>query len=74
MRIWQSFGYMHLWVLMLLVIWAMTRASPARQPRERRRIDIPVQLIFRSHLAFITAMAVVGGAVLARYMLTVIRS
>ena len=38
-RIWRSFGYMHLWVLMLLVVWAMKRgASPARlSPAERRR-------------------------------------
>ena len=25
MRVWQSFGYMHLWVLTLLMMWAMTR-------------------------------------------------
>jgi len=73
MRIWQSFGYMHLWVLMLLVMWAMTRPPLRDGSTERRRIDIPVQLTFAVLiLAFITAMAVVGGAVLARYMLTVI--
>jgi hypothetical protein len=73
MRVWQSFGYMHLWVLMLLVMWAMTRPPLRDGPAERRRIDIPVQLTFAVLIvAFITAMAVVGGAVLARYMLTVI--
>jgi hypothetical protein len=73
MRIWQSFGYMHLWVLMLLVMWAMTRPPLRDGPAERRRIDIPVQLTFAVLiLAFITALALVGGAVLARYMLTVI--
>jgi hypothetical protein len=73
MRVWQSFGYMHLWVLMLLVMWAMTRPPLRDGAAERRRIDIPVQLTFAVLvLAFITAMAVVGGAVLARYMLTVI--
>jgi hypothetical protein len=73
MRIWQSFGYMHLWFLMLLVMWAMTRPPLRDGPAERRRIDIPVQLTFAVLiLAFITALAVVGGAVLARYMLTVI--
>ncbi len=73
MRIWQSFGYMHLWALMLLVMWAMTRPPLRDGPAERRRIDVPVQLTFAVLiLAFVTAMAVVGGAVLARYMLTVI--
>jgi len=73
MRIWQSFGYMHLWVLILLVMWAITRPPLRDGPAERRRIDIPVQLTFAVLiLAFITALAVVGGAVLARYMLTVI--
>ena len=73
MRVWQSFGYMHLWVLMLLVIWAMTRPPLRDGSAERRRIEIPVQLTFAVLIvAFITAMAVVGGAVLARYMLTVI--
>jgi dolichyl-phosphate-mannose-protein mannosyltransferase len=73
MRVWQSFGYMHLWVLMLLVIWAMTRPPLRDGLTERRRIDVPVQLTFAVLiLAFITALAVVGGAVLARYMLTVI--
>jgi hypothetical protein len=73
MRIWQSFGYMHLWVLMLLVMWAMTRPPLRDGSAERRRIDIPAQLTFAVLiLTFITALAVVGGAVLARYMLTVI--
>jgi hypothetical protein len=73
MRVWQTFGYMHLWVLMLLVMWAMTRSPLREGPTPRRCIDLRVQLTFAMLiLAFITAMAVVGGAVLARYMLTVI--
>jgi hypothetical protein len=73
MRVWQAFGYMHLWVLALLVMWAMTRSPLQDGPAPRRRIDLRVQLTFAVLiLAFITAMAVVGGAVLARYMLTVI--
>jgi hypothetical protein len=69
MRIWQSFGYMHLWVLMLLMLWAMSRdPQPGRQ-----RIDTAVQLIFAVLLlTFIVTLAVVGGAVLARYMLTAV--
>ena len=69
MRIWQAFGYMHLWVLLLLMLWAMTR-DPLP---ERRRIEIPVQMMFALLiLTFLVALAVVGGAVLARYMLTVV--
>ncbi len=69
MRIWQAFGYMHLWVLVLLMLWAMTR-DPLPQ---RRRIDIPAQLIFAVvTMTFLVALAIVGGAVLARYMLTVV--
>jgi hypothetical protein len=73
MRVWQAFGYMHLWVLTLLMMWAMTRPPLCDGDSERRRIDVSVQFIFGVLiLAYITAMAVVGGAVLARYMLTVV--
>ncbi len=73
MRLWQSFGYMHLWVLMLLMIWALTRPALRDGDRERPRIAIPVQCMFAALiLTYVAAMAVVGGAVLARYMLTVV--
>jgi hypothetical protein len=69
MRLWQAFGYMHLWVLMLLMMWAMTRKALP----QRSRISVPVQVIFAIVLlTFVVALAVVGGAVLARYMLTVV--
>jgi len=73
MRMWQSLGYMHLWVLALLVFWAMTRAPLQDGDTVRHRIDIPVQLSFAAIIfIYVVAMAVVGGAVLARYMLTVV--
>ena len=73
MRIWQALGYMHLWVLTLLMGWAMTRPAVCDGDIERRRIDLPVQFTFGVLiLAYVAAMAVVGGAVLARYMLTVV--
>jgi hypothetical protein len=73
MRLWQSFGYMHMWVLMLLMMWAMTRPALRDGDRERPRIAIPVQCLFAALiLTYVAAMAVVGGAVLARYMLTVV--
>ena len=73
MRVWQSFGYMHLWVLTLLMIWAMTRPPLQEGDSQRRRIDLAEQYVFGVLvLAYIVAMAVVGGAVLARYMLTIV--
>jgi len=73
MRLWQVFGYMHLWVLMILLIWAMTRPATVDGNDERQRIDISVQCVFGVLiLGYVVAMAVVGGAVLARYMLPVV--
>ena len=73
MRAWQAFGYMHLWVLMLLTGWAMMRPALRDGEVERPRIDVRRQCLFGVlTLAYVVAMAVVGGAVLARYMLTVV--
>jgi hypothetical protein len=73
MRMWQSFGYMHLWVLTLLMMWAMTRPPLQDRDFQRRRIDLAEQSVFGVLvLAYMVAMAVVGGAVLARYMLTIV--
>jgi hypothetical protein len=71
MRLWQIGGYLHLWTLtlaMLLAMWML----PARRDSagERPRISIPVQMIFYVViLTYVLAMALIGGAVLARYML-----
>jgi hypothetical protein len=73
MRVWQAFGYMHLWMLTLLMGWAMTRPALRDGDVERQRIDWPVQFTLGVLiLTYVAAMAVVGGAVLARYMLTVV--
>lgn len=72
-RLWQTFGYLHLWVLTLLMAWAMTRPPLRDGDEERPRIAIPIQLVFvMVILTFAAALAVVGGAVLARYMLTAV--
>ncbi len=72
-RLWQAFGYMHLLVLTLLMVWAMTRPALKDGNIERERIEVPSQCIFAwLILVYATFMAVVGGAVLARYMLTVV--
>lgn len=72
-RLWQSLGYEHLWLLTLLMLYAMKRPALRDAGGERPRVAIPTQLFFLAViLAYISAMAVVGGAVLARYMLPVI--
>lgn len=73
MRIWQTFGYLHMFVLTLLTCLAMTTAPMNDAGTERSRITIPTQCIFGAViLAYVIAMAVIGGAVLARYMLPVV--
>jgi hypothetical protein len=71
LRFWQVFGYLHLWVLTLATLSAMWMLAPQRDSdSERSRIAIPVQMIFYVVvLAYVVAMALIGGAVLARYML-----
>jgi hypothetical protein len=73
LRLWQTFGYLHLWVLTMLMLWAMTRLPLRDASGERRRIAIPVQVVFGIlALTYLIALAIVGGAVLARYQLTII--
>jgi hypothetical protein len=71
MRLWQISGYLHLWVLTLAMLIAMWMLPPQRDSAgERPRIGIPVQMVFYVViLTYTVAMALIGGAVLARYML-----
>jgi hypothetical protein len=71
MRLWQVIGYLHLWVLTLATLVAMWMLPPQQDSiTERARITFPVQLIFSVVVfAYVMAMALIGGAVLARYML-----
>ena len=70
-RLWQSLGYMNLFVLTGTAALAMF--YPSLPGRERDRISIPVQLVFAVVLlAYVGMLAVLGGAVIARYMLPVI--
>jgi hypothetical protein len=71
MRVWQVSGYLHLWFLTLATVAAMC-ILPALGDGdwERPRIAPGVQMIFYVvALAYVVAMALIGGAVLARYML-----
>ena len=52
---------------------AMTRPPLRDGQVERRRIDVAVQCVFGILIfSYVVAMAIVGGAVLARYMLTIV--
>ncbi len=73
LRVWQAFGYMHLWVLTLAMLLSLLLPPIQEGDSERRRIAIPVQgVFFVVIIAYILAMALIGGAVLARYMLTTV--
>jgi hypothetical protein len=74
MRIWQVVGYLHLWVLTVAMLLAMWMLPPLRDSgSERPRISIPAQMIFYVIVVtYVVAMALIGGAVLARYMLPVV--
>ena len=71
MRLWQVSGYLHLWMLtvpMLLAMWMLPPLGDSASGRPR--IGIPVQMVFYVIiLTYVVAMALIGGAVLARYML-----
>jgi Dolichyl-phosphate-mannose-protein mannosyltransferase len=71
MRVWQVSGYLHLWVLTLAMLVAMCLLPPrCDSTGERPRISLPMQMVFYVvMLAYAVAMALIGGAVLARYML-----
>jgi hypothetical protein len=70
LRLWQAFGYMHLWLLTLGMLLAMLLPPIEDDGIERQRIAIPVQMIFLVVVkVYVVAMALIGGAVLARYML-----
>ena len=80
MRLWQSVGYLNLYVLTLAALLAMWM-PPLQEPKlqekdgewERPRISLEVQFAFLALIvAYTIALSVIGGAVLARYMLPVI--
>jgi hypothetical protein len=73
LRLWQVFGYLNLWLLTLGMLLAMLLPPVKDDGVERRRIAIAVQMMFLVVVAaYLVAMALIGGAVLARYMLTAV--
>ena len=70
LRLWQVVGYLHLSFLTLAALLAMWLPPLRDNGEDRRRIPLATQFAFLAIIAaYVVAMAVVGGAVLARYML-----
>lgn len=70
LRLWQGFGYLHLWLLTGAMGLAMMQPPCKDGAVERQRIAFPVQIsFFVLAAAYVIAMALIGGAVLARYLL-----
>jgi hypothetical protein len=78
LRVWQVFGYECLWLLTLAMAAAMwfpplQQDGSQKNGLPRRRIAISVQLVFLVVIvSYAVTMALIGGAVLARYMLPAI--
>jgi 4-amino-4-deoxy-L-arabinose transferase-like glycosyltransferase len=72
LRLWQAFGYFGLYLLTVAGVLAMSRRPQSTAEKARPRIPFWMQTIFLAVLlAYLAFMSVVGGAVLARYMLPV---
>jgi len=74
LHLWHLLGYMSMALFTAAVLLAMTRDPLATQSstRLRPRIAIPTQLMFSVViLAHLLAFSVLGGAVLARYLLPI---
>ncbi len=74
MRLWQTFGYMNLYLLTLAALLAMwlpaLRDDSEGQERTRPRIAPSIQFTFLVVVVtYVAVMSIIGGAVLARYML-----
>jgi hypothetical protein len=73
LRLWQLFIYMHMWLLTLAMVFVMFLSPAEDDGIARARIAIPTQIVFFIVIAaYIVVMALIGGAVLARYMLPAI--
>jgi Dolichyl-phosphate-mannose-protein mannosyltransferase len=73
MRLWQIVGYLGLYVLTLAALFSMWLPALADAGQKRERIAFEVQFAFLAIIvSYSVALAIVGGAVLARYMLPVV--
>ena len=73
MRAWHTFGYMNLFVLTGATLIALRLPARVDNGTERKRIDLRVQVVFGLLiLAHMVEFSVLGGALLARYMIPVV--
>jgi len=84
LRLWQAVGYLNLYLLTLACVIAMRYPAQAISAGSKKnevgagdafrpRIGIPIQLAFLTITAvYVLAMSVLGGALLARYMLPIV--
>lgn len=84
LRSWQTFGYLNLYLLTLACVVAMRypalaisvaskNQSSSRAEEYRPRIEVSIQLaLLTVTIVYLLAMSVLGGAVLARYMLPIV--
>ena len=69
-RLWQVLAYLGLYLLTLPTLFALWLPPLSDNGTERQRISLDVQFSFLAVIvAYVFVMAVIGGAVLARYML-----
>lgn len=72
LRLWHILGYMNMFVLTLLALAAMLEPALRDSGAARKRIALSVQVVFELLIvAYVLALSVLGGAVLARYLLPV---
>jgi len=73
LRIWQTVGYLDLYVITLACVVGIMFAPIKDAHAERPRILIPIQLAFLVIATIdLLTLSIVGGAVLARYMLPIV--
>ncbi len=73
LRLWQTVGYLNLSLLTLAALFAMWLPPLKDEGQDRPRIALDIQFAFLSIIVVhVLALSVVGGAVLARYMLPVV--
>lgn len=73
LRLWQTVGYLDLYVLTIACLLAMMFPPLKDAHGERPRIQLSIQFSFLAIiLAYVLILSVIGGAVLARYLLPVV--
>jgi hypothetical protein len=76
LRLWQVFGYFNLYLLTIATVLAMTRRplpEAHHSGRERARIALNLQFtLLAIVVVYVFGLSIVGGAVLARYMLPIV--